>query len=69
MTTKTPLDLTLRDYFAAHALMGILANFGEDIIRDINRNSKSSEDVSNSLKVTGELCYTLADFLVKARGK
>ncbi|MEM9645415.1 MAG: hypothetical protein AAF989_10500 [Planctomycetota bacterium] len=52
--------MTLRDYFAAKALMGSIAYSGQ------NAMSLGSD---NSRKVAAEWCYEMADVMLAARSK
>jgi hypothetical protein len=56
-------DLTMRDYFAAQALQGLLANIDEETRRYMDRyNIETSEAIAKA-------SWAMADAMLKARDK
>jgi hypothetical protein len=54
--------MTLRDYFAAKALSGLLAGLDRDARRFMEREAEPAAAMAKA-------CYTMADAMLKARKK
>jgi hypothetical protein len=53
--------MTLRDYFAAQAMAGLLAGLDRDARRFIQREAEPASAMAKA-------CYTMSDAMLKARG-
>ena len=55
--------MTLRDYFAAKALLVVMPS----VVEELQRRNHSSEKTAMLKKVAAEACYGMADALLEAR--
>jgi hypothetical protein len=61
--TNISVGMTLRDYFAAEAMVIVMS----PVLEEIRKNHISDDDVTSLKRASAEACYAMADAMMEAR--